>query len=544
MTTRQPEYLTGAYLEAWATASLAGLRRHREEINRLNVFPIPDSDTGTNMTATMECAVSRLGDRKSGTGGDATDGDDAATVAAALAAGAVAGARGNSGMVLGQILRAVADTASMSATGDLSARAVPAMLTRAGELVTGALSDPVEGTIVTVLRAAADGAHSAVDAASTTGAGNAVPAAGPGGEVSLSDVVTAARDAAVAALAETTGQLDVLTEAGVVDAGGRGLVVILEALVEALRGAAADDQEGTPEETADGVPDATHGTGAVAHLELVFSFLGDAGSLRELLDASGDSVVIVADGSGGHRAHVHTVHPGELIEAIFGLGRVSGLRIEVLPAPPVAEPPVPASPVIALLPAGSRGTGLGTLFAAAGATVADSAEALAAALRALGTQGTGGQGIVLTNGQDTAGLLEALEWADRQTTVVDTGSFVGGLAALAVYSPGADVEDNAEDMADAVHGQRIEDVSVDAAGAAGAAGAENADVDAAVTAVTDAAGRLLDDGGELVTVLYGDDLGDAGMAAVTVALAADHPDAEVLGVPVPGMPVTAQVGVE
>lgn len=187
---------------------------------------------------------------------------------------------------------------------------------------------------------------------------------------------------------------------------------------------------------------------------------------------------------------------------------------------------------------------MGTLFAAAGATVADSAEALAAALRALGTQGTGGQGIVLTNGQDTAGLLEALEWADRQTTVVDTGSFVGGLAALAVYSPGADVEDNAEDMADAVHGQRIEDVSVDAAGAAGAAGAENADVDAAVTAVTDAAGRLLDDGGELVTVLYGDDLGDAGMAAVTVALAADHPDAEVLGVPVPGMPVTAQVGVE
>ncbi|WP_334139093.1 DAK2 domain-containing protein, partial [Corynebacterium variabile] len=149
MTVRTPDTLTGDYLDAWATASLAGLRRHRAEINRLNVFPIPDSDTGTNMAATMESAVTRLREVQGEAQGEAqgeTGAHAAVEVAAALAAGAVAGARGNSGMVLSQILRAVADTAALSATGELSARTVPVMLARAGELVLDALSDPVEGT--------------------------------------------------------------------------------------------------------------------------------------------------------------------------------------------------------------------------------------------------------------------------------------------------------------------------------------------------------------------------------------------------------------
>ncbi|WP_297005564.1 DAK2 domain-containing protein [uncultured Corynebacterium sp.] len=496
-----PEALTGDYLDAWATAALDGLHRHRAEINRLNVFPIPDSDTGTNMAATMESAVIRLRTLQAGNGGRS-----AVDVAAALAAGAVAGARGNSGMVLSQILRAVADTAALSATGDLSARAVPVMLARAGELVLQALSNPVEGTIVTVLHAAAEGAREA----------------GPGGHASLSEVVTAARDAAAVALAQTTGQLAALSDAGVVDAGGRGLVVILQALVDALH--AGPDSAPAPASPRDGTVDddagRSHGNGADPHLELVFGFRGDTGELRALLDRFGDSVVVVSDGVGDHtgnHAHVHTTRAGELIERVFALGEVHDLRIEVLPVvvEPVRTPP--ASPVIALVPAGE---GLAALFRSAGAAVGDSPASLTAAVDAVD-----GPVIVLTNGQDTTGLFAVLDDTGTAVTVVDTGSVVGGLAALAVYSPTADLEDNAEDMADAVHGQRWADVTGD-------------------DLLTDVVGDLLADGGELVTVLYGDELGAGGMAEVEARIAASHPDAEFHAVHVPGLPVTAQVGVE
>ncbi|WP_291473248.1 DAK2 domain-containing protein [Corynebacterium sp.] len=499
MTGHTPDTLTGDYLDAWATASLEGLRRHRAEINQLNVFPIPDSDTGTNMAATMESAVARLREVRAESGVHG-----AVEVAAALASGAVAGARGNSGMVLSQILRAVADTAALSATGELSARAVPAMLARARALVLDALSDPVEGTIVTVLRAAAEGAR---DAEATDGA-------------SLSDVVTAARDAAVSALEQTTGQLAALSDAGVVDAGGRGLVVILQALVDALQ---ADPDAAVAGDAGDTVD--SHGSGADPHLELVFGFHGDTGELRALLERLGDSVVVVSDGAGDdpdHHAHVHTTRSGELIEQIFALGDVHDLRIEVLPE--VAEPrsTSPASPVIALVPGGgdAAGDGLAALFRSAGAAVGDSPAALAAAVAAVA-----GPVIVLTNGQDTTGLFAVLDDTGASVTVVDTGSVVGGLAALAVYSPTSDLEDNAEDMADAVHGQRWADVTGE-------------------DLVTEVVAELLADGGELVTILYGDALGADGMAQAEAQIAASHPDAEFHAVHVPGLQVTAQVGVE
>ncbi|WP_313094818.1 DAK2 domain-containing protein [Corynebacterium variabile] len=515
MTVRTPDTLTGDYLDAWATASLAGLRRHRAEINRLNVFPIPDSDTGTNMAATMESAVTRLREVQGEAQGEAqgeTGAHAAVEVAAALAAGAVAGARGNSGMVLSQILRAVADTAALSATGELSARTVPVMLARAGELVLDALSDPVEGTIVTVLRAAADGARDA----------------GAADRASLSDVITAARDAAVAALAQTTGQLAALSDAGVVDAGGRGLVVILQSLVDALETEPGSADSADAADSADSADSAdavdSHGSGADPHLELVFGFHGDPGELRALLERFGDSVVVVSDGAAdapGSHAHVHTSRSGELIEQVFALGDVHDLRIEVLPERPEPKDAAPASPVIALVPGGdAAGDGLAALFRASGAAVGDSPAALTAAVDA-----AGGPVIVLTNGQDTTGLFAVLDNTGAAVTVVDTGSVVGGLAALAVYSPTSDIEDNAEDMADAVHGQRWADVTGD-------------------DRVVDVVGELLAEGGELVTVLYGDGLGDDGMAGVEAQIAASHPDAEFHAVHVPGLTVTAQVGVE
>ncbi|WP_010119068.1 DAK2 domain-containing protein [Corynebacterium nuruki] len=493
--------LTGELIAAWARRSAELLHHHRSEINGLNVFPIPDADTGSNMTATMESAVAAL---------DAMQlpaPQDAATVAAALAAGAVRGARGNSGMVLSQILRALAETASMSPTGELNATAVPTMLTRAERLVCTAMSDPVEGTVITVLRRAAAGAA----------------AVGP--DAPLAVVADAARTAAQEALAATTDQLDALREAGVVDAGGRGLVVILDALHDALAGTAAgttdagaETGDGTGSGTGDGAPEQCAVTGAGAALEIMFTFRGPADRLRTVLERSGDSVIVVGDGGGAHRAHVHTRSAGPLIEEIFALGEVGDLRLEVLPESGVTEHDRGrnhrTSPVYALAPAG----GPREIFARAGATVGDPAEVLP----------DDRVSIVLTNGQETGALPAALA---AGLTVVDTGSLVGGLAALAVYSASADAEDNAEEMADAVSAQRSAVVPGSAA-------------DSTADAVVATAGDLLADGGELVTVLYDPALPEEKGATVQESLAASWPGVEVHTIPVPGLGMVAQVGVE
>lgn len=517
------DVLSGRFLIAWARASLAGLYRHRSEINQLNVFPIPDSDTGTNMAATMKCAVDRLDTLDTL---NTEDAPTAADVAAALAAGAVSGARGNSGMVLSQIFRAIADTASMSATGNLSARAVPLMLSRAEGLVTAALSNPVEGTIVTVLRDAAAGAQSEVDT-------------DPG--AALEVVVTAALNGALAALERTTDQLDALTDAGVVDAGGRGLVVILQALVDALRGDVAADPI-APIEHRRGSDERgdNHEDARVAHLELVFGFRGDVDRLRDALEKQGDSVVIVTDAD-GYRAHVHTTVAGKLLERVFSLGVVHDLHIEVLPEPLLPQGRPSSLPVIALLPFQSGGSqnnsGLAELFTSAGAAVGDSPTSLTEALAAVN-----GPSIVLTNGQRTADLFAVLEHQGLEVTVVDTASFVGGLAALAVYSPDADIEDNAEDMADAVHGQRWRNVVGGELAPTETVGTDDGvdSVDTVVSVVTE----LLDDGGELVTVLYGDALTRENMLTLSAAVSSSHPNADIHGVHISGLELIAQVGVE
>jgi dihydroxyacetone kinase-like predicted kinase len=332
-------------------------------------------------------------------------------------------------------------------------------------------------------------------------------------------VADAARTAAQEALAATTDQLDALREAGVVDAGGRGLVVILDALHDALAGTAAGTTATGPGTAGTGgAPEQCAVTGAGAALEIMFTFRGPADRLRTVLENSGDSVIVVGDGGGAHRAHVHTRSAGPLIEEIFALGEVGDLRLEVLPESGVTDHDRGrtrrTSPVYALAPAG----GPREIFARAGATVGDPAEVLP----------DDRVSIVLTNGQETGALPASLA---AGLTVVDTGSLVGGLAALAVYSASADAEDNAEEMADAVSAQRSAVVPGSAA-------------DSTAAAVVATAGDLLADGGELVTVLYDPALPEVAGATLQESLAASWPGVEVHTIPVPGLGMVAQVGVE
>ena len=527
--------LSGAHVAWWAEQAAAGLARHKDEINELNVFPIPDSDTGSNMTATMEAAVERMhqdhGDARS-----AVDtGTSVADIASSLAAGAVTGARGNSGLVLSQFLRALADSAAGYHRDELPVAALPGMLHRAEKLVRRAVSAPVEGTIITVLHAAAE------QASESLGAGDQATA-------TAGEVVRATRDAAVEALAATTGQLPELASAGVVDAGGRGLVVILDALVDAVdspvperdgpednRRASAAGPATVPAAAGPaGGAEGTHGahtahppserTGPTAEIEVMFTYRAEEGQLdvlREQLNLRGNSVVIVpGESDGSWRVHVHTAEGGPLIELAYRTGEVSDLVLEVLPVVEEPEPSRPSAPVLALAPEG----GLREMFAGAGATAGDTRTIVAEFER----RGTGC--IVLTNGQDTTELFGRLSSSTGEATVVDTESFVGGLAALAVYSPTADLDENAEEMADAVSAQRWRET------------------DGGPDDLRSLVEGLLAEGGELVTVLY--DGGREGLdgvdpfAEAVESLRERHPSVELHCYRVSGLGRRVQVGVE
>ncbi|MFC4374861.1 DAK2 domain-containing protein [Nocardia halotolerans] len=341
------EALDGATLLAWALSCRTDLEARRAEIDALNVFPIADADTGTNLLATMRAAVAcadtalaaargaaaRPGDLgESGLpAGDATGIGDAAFVARALARGATVGARGNSGIILSQVLRGVADAV---VDGPLTGARLRVALGRAAVLVRTGLSAPVEGTILTVLDRAA------------------VAAAEPA-DPSLAAVARAAADGAALALNETPDQLGVLRAAGVVDAGARGLLVLLDCLVEQACGEAParrsylrerGDHDGrgvhAPRDLGVDCGD-IHGPGLFGvdgdgapdpHFEVMYVLSGtdDTGAtaLRERLAVLGDSVVVVGDGDGVWSAHVHCRDAGAAIEAGLAVGRLARIRVE------------------------------------------------------------------------------------------------------------------------------------------------------------------------------------------------------------------------
>jgi DAK2 domain fusion protein YloV len=306
--------LDASALRDWAYTAVGDLITHTDEINRLNVFPVADADTGTNMLFTMRGAWAQA---------DAlAASDNVVDIAAALARGALQGARGNSGVILSQILRGLADvTASAAADrggvlADVGGALFGAALRHSVALVVSSMGEAVPGTIVSVLQDAAGAAEDA-------GAANSGIAA----------VVAAAADAAAVALDETTGQLDVLAEAGVVDAGGRGLLVLLDAMSATLTGHVRHRKEYVPAPPQAPVLDAA--TVASPQFEVMYLLSGcDAAGVETLrcsLDRLGESVAIATTADAGqYSVHVHADDAGAAVEAGLSLGTLSRIQITSL----------------------------------------------------------------------------------------------------------------------------------------------------------------------------------------------------------------------
>lgn len=520
--------LDGTRLLAWARHAADELDRRRVEINALNVFPVPDADTGSNMAHTMAAAVEEAEALGPGAGAE--------EVAEALAVGAVRGARGNSGVVLSQVMRGVAQSIAEDASEGVT---VAEALGSAVGFVDRAIADPVEGTVVTVLRAAAAEAREVVEEADD-------PAA-----LSLTDVAVPATDAARVALARTPSQLPALREAGVVDAGGAGLVVLLETLV----GETAPAAPGLAGEAAPKDVD-THGLGGDVALEVLFSFEGDLDALETALAPLGDSLIVARLNETAGRVHIHSHEAGRVVEAAYAAGAVSELRLEALPPATAAPTPATAAPrrlIIAVTPPGS----LTTLYAESGAvTVAPGPEVISDMLAAI-KHSQSDEIIVLPNGLLSSDNLAAVEKATRameQTiTLLPTVRLVSGIAALSVYDETQPLATAAFTMSEAAGEMRTavavraEKGALTQGGAVGkgdvvvtARGETLLIADRPADAVERACRRLLEHGGEQVTILFD----SAELSAAELEELASALRVEVMVYPADGLEACAEIGVE
>ncbi|MFY1655311.1 DAK2 domain-containing protein [Solwaraspora sp. WMMB762] len=542
--------LDAAAVRRWCSGALAALRRHQGEIDALNVYPVPDGDTGTNLVLTLTSAQHALAlDLDNSSEGEQTS---HGRVLRLMARGALLGARGNSGVIVSQILRALAD--ALTDTAVVRGRALASALTAATDAAYAAVARPVEGTVLTVVAAAAR-------AADRTGSDD------------LPTVVRAAAAAARDALAATPGQLPVLARAGVVDAGGRGLCLLLDALAAVVGTPLTDstdnpdnadspdnpvgraaDPDGADPDGAGPAANPHSGAGSEGYAyEVQFLLEAPAGAvdrMRAALAEIGDSLVVVGSDAWGDddrddddrngpvwNVHVHVDDIGAAIEAGIAAGRpyqISVTRFADRPAPPLAGR---AAVVVA------AGTGLAALFTGEGAGVVGGSPSTAELLDAIRRTGAA-EVVVLPNDPDTqavAGLAAREAEAGGVTVaVVPTRSPVQALAALAVRDPRRRFDDDVIAMAEAAGACRYAEVCLAAREALTVAGrCRPGDVLALVEGEvlligTDLAGtcrnlldQLLGGGGELVTLIVGEQAPDGLGEAVAAHVARCWPFVEV-----------------
>ncbi|MEU9957500.1 DAK2 domain-containing protein [Streptomyces sp. NPDC050982] len=572
-----PQRLDASAVRAWCGLALRALGRAREEIDAINVYPVADGDTGTNLYLTVESAAAAVeavfaghaalaGGREVFEGQAVFDGQEAlegreavagqvvspgrapegpalADAVHAMAHGALIGARGNSGTILAQLLRGMAQVlAADSDATHTDGQGLGLALRRAADSARQAVVHPVEGTVLTVASAAADAAS--------------------GAEGDCGAVARAAYEGARAALAATPGQLAVLERAGVVDAGGRGLVAVLGALVETFTGEApaaaavpvlavharvgagpdatglharVDDAVTEPlgelGECADGTPAPDEGGPAFEVIYLLEAEDAAVTRLRDRLDTLGDSLVVVG-GDGLWNVHVHVDDAGAAVEAGVEAGRPYRIRITHFGlddahttgagSRPVRERAQRA--VVAVVP----GEGLAGLYTEAGATTVlarpgeppASGELVEAVRRAHAREV-----VLLPNDAElrhtAAAAAEQARTEGVRVALIPTRSAVQGIAALAVHEPGRRFDEDVVAMTSAAGATRYAEVEVaerqswtmagicQAGDILGLIEGDVAVIGSDVTATAEAVlNRMLAAGGEMVTLVLGDEAPD------------------------------------
>ncbi len=398
-----------------ASAALHSIDAARSRIDDLNVYPVPDGDTGTNLALTVRAVVEAL---------EASESDDQAVLAHEISRAALMGARGNSGVILSQIVRGAAE--SLAASDDLAVA-----LRGASDAAYRAVRKPVEGTMLTAIRELAEAAESGSDLAAIVARGD--------------DCVT-----------RTTAMLPVLAEAGVVDAGAAGLVEIVRGIVAALTGATLP--EPVLEARRPAVEPAHHELSRYTYCTtLMVEGAGlDADAIERELMPLGDSLLVVGDPS-ALKIHVHTDDPGKVLSLAVARGTIGGVEIADMRAQTAereqrllqAVPNAPAAGPSAIV-AVAAGPGNRRLLESLGAHVVDGGRTMnpstAEILAAIEASGAG-EVIVLPNDRNVVLAAEhAAAEASRPVAVLPTATLQAGLAASLAFDPSLPLEENVEAM--------------------------------------------------------------------------------------------------
>lgn len=448
---------TGPQLRKMARAGLVWLEQNRDHVNSLNVFPVPDGDTGTNMLLTMRSAYARI---------ESGDEPHVGKVAGQLAQGALMGARGNSGVILSQIWRGLA--AGLSGKEVFGTSELAHALQSASDTAYKGVMRPVEGTILTVIR---EGAAEAADAARKS--------------EDLRFMLERVLERCQQALERTPDLLPILRQAGVVDSGGQGLVYILEGMMRYAQGKLAID--GRP----NAVPVAALPVPVAEPLSAQARAVPEGGALefpydvqfilmghnlnvlevRHRIDAMGDSTVVVGDEK-AIKVHIHVKDPGVPLSYGASLGQITDVVVENMqeqmeeivyqaPAPP---PAVDVQPDQVAVVAVAGGAGLAGVFRSLGAayvvnggqTNNPSTEEIYQAIEQLPTDKV----IVLPNNKNIILAAEAArDLSAKQVTVIHSRSIPQGIAALMSLRPEKDLDANAEKMARALQSVRTGEIT-------------------------------------------------------------------------------------
>ncbi len=514
-------FCSGIGLRRALEASTAWLERHVEIINALNVYPVPDGDTGINMLLTMQAALEEL---------NSSPAQSASVVAHAVSYGALMGARGNSGVILSQLFRGLARSLDKKET--FTAQELAEAMAEASAIAYQGVIKPVEGTILTVAREAADAAVAAAEENNDL-------------LYVLERTVTEARHS----VARTPSLLQVLADAGVVDAGGQGLFVILEGALRLLQGRAV---EAAPELAAP--VDLKVFEGEEYGYDTQFVIQGErlnVEEIREAVAAMGDSVLVVGD-SHTIKVHVHTEEPGTPLNYGAGLGSLSDIIIEnmqqqyqefirdqVQPLPVAEELGDMAIVVVA------PGAGLARVFESLGVSAVvpggqsmnPSTQEILKAIESLGAEKV----IVLPNNSNVImAARQTRELSQKEVVVVPTTTIPQGISAVLAFNYQADLETNVQVMEQAAHSvqtaevttairaAQINGVAVEAGKTIGLVDGELTVSGSTLSEVVQEVLRQMQAGEhEIITIYYGEGIVGAEAERLADEIMARYPDQEV-----------------
>lgn len=516
------------------------LDHHRDRVNALNVFPIPDGDTGTNMALTMHASLDAAR--------QAQPASDAGVVADRFAFGALMGARGNSGVILSQIFRGFAGAVEGKAI--ISGTDLSAALEGARDKAYTAVMRPVEGTMLTVIHVAAEHAR---DAAAY--------------QTSIVAVLEAALQGARTALEETPQLLDILRQAGVVDAGGQGVVHILDGFYRYALGDTTIDEESTPEQIGaemnflDDVAE-LHGEDAFGYCTnfMIFGDRMNFEAARDHIASMGQSVVAVGDDS-VIKVHIHTENPGEVLQYALGLGYLDQIKIDNMnlqtealtdqrkaakasgSSAPEEIGQTPVHGEIGII-AVAAGDGLGDALRSMGAnmivrggqTMNPSTEELYQAVETLNAEKV----IILPNNKNIIMAAQQVNDLTRKTVaIVPSKSVPQGLSALASFNSDAPLDANVQTMTTALDNvnaieitEAVRDVELNGLNVVSGEliGLVDGELVASGSSLTDVVVKTLsslsDKDPEILTVFLGEDATTEATEALIAEAESAFPDAE------------------